>query len=91
MDSMKVKVMDDRLHLLVRSICWSIFACSKRTISRACLSYKNLKKELSINENEQQIAQKLIYSIFGSEIDAVQLETDEEDRLLESGKNIKFP
>ncbi|MFX3674801.1 MAG: DNA repair protein RecN [Paenisporosarcina sp.] len=83
------ELMDDRLHIsLLDQYAGTPLLVQKEQYQELYLSYKNLKKELSaINENEQQIAQKIdLFQFQISEIDTVQLETDEEDRLLEERK-----
>jgi len=83
------ELMDDRLHIsLLDQFAGTPLLVQKEQYHELYLSYKKLKKELSaINENEQQIAQKIdLFQFQIREIDAVQLEVDEEDRLLEERK-----
>jgi DNA repair protein RecN (Recombination protein N) len=84
------ELMDDRIHIsLLDQFAGTPLVLQKEQYQKLYQSYKKLKKELlTINENEQQVAQKIdLYKFQIREIDAVQLKDEvEEDSLLDERK-----
>lgn len=79
------ELMDDRLHItLLDQFAGTSLLNKKTDYQEYYQSYKKLKKEVSaINENEQQVAQKIdLFQFQIQEIDSVQLQIDEEDHLM---------
>lgn len=79
------ELMDDRIHIsLLDQFAGSPMVLQKEQYQVLYQSYKKLKKELfTINENEQQIAQKIdLFKFQINEIDDVQLNNEEEEDCL---------
>ncbi|MET1013307.1 MAG: DNA repair protein RecN [Paenisporosarcina sp.] len=83
------ELMDDRLHIsLLDQFAGKELMVHKEQYQHTYNTYKKLKKEFtSINDNEQQIAQKIdLFEYQIREIDAVQLNEGEEEILSEERK-----
>lgn len=79
------ELMDDRIHIsLLDQFAGTPMVIQKEQYQELYQSYKKLKKELlTINENEQQIAQKIdLFKFQIREIDDVQLKNEEEEDFL---------